>query len=331
MHKMILTTPSGENIEVAEYVKKWGRSASIALLDPTCEIYKSPHIDGVIGYRCEAGSAFVFGDPLCEQSVKTQLAQSFDEYCKKNNQNVVYTQVSDEFARWGLEHYKGALVQVGEEFFVDPQNNPTEGADARMLRKKINHAKHEGATVLEYTEHRPDLENEFEQAKNQWLSSRKGPQIYLSNVQLFKDRSSKRWFYALKNNRVVGLCMLNRLELKEGWVLNLLMATPDAPNGTTELLVVSVLDILRNEGCHYLTFGVVTAEDLDPILGLNPFTSWCAKKAFKGAKWIFNLDGRRKYWEKYKPQGERSHVLFTRNKISLCDVLGLMKAMNVKL
>lgn len=317
--------------EIAKYVKQWGGSPSIALLDSNCEIFKHPGIDGLIGYRSEAGDAFVFGDPVCEPGSKIKLAKAFDEFCKEKKQTIIYTQVSDEFGQWALKYYDGALVEIGQDYYVNPQNNPTEGSEARMLRKKVNHALHEGSIVLEYTGMDIELENALEELKNDWLKSRKGPQIYLSSAQLFENREGKRWFYAKQGNVLVGLCMLNRLEARKGWVLNLLMATNEAAHGITELLVVSVLDQLRKENCEYLTFGVVTSKDLNQIIGLSNFSTWLARTAFKGAKWIFNLDGRRKYWEKYKPKGESSHVLFTHRNVSLCDVFGLMRAMNARL
>lgn len=317
--------------EIAECVKQWGGSPSIALLDPLCQIYKASHMEGLIGYRCTAGDVFVFGDPVCEASQKIQLAKSFEEYCLQNKKNIVYTQVSDEFGVWGLKQYNGALIEVGQEFYVSPQDNPTEGSDSRMLRKKVNHALIEGIIVQEYTDHSPPKENAMEEAKHAWLKDRKGPQIYLSHIHLFKNRLGKRWFYAIKGDRIVGVCMLNRLEARKGWVIDLLMAVPDAPSGTTELLVISVLDKLRSENCRYLTFGVVPSTHLNQIIGLGTFSTWLAHTMFKGAKWMFNLDGRRKYWQKYKPQSERSHVLFTNKDISIFNVIGLMRAMNAKL
>lgn len=316
--------------KIAECVKRWGGSASIALLDPACEIYKAPHIEGLIGYRSASKDIFVFGDPVCEPSQKIQLAKSFDEYCLPHKKSIVYTQVSDEFGQWGFKQYDGALIEIGHEFFVSPQNDPMEGSDARMLRKKVHHALHEGATVHEYTDQADNIENAMEEVKRAWLRARQGPQIYLSNVDLFKNRLGKRWFYTIKENRIVGVCMLNRLEARQGWVIDILMATPNAPHGTTELLVISVLDTLRSENCHYLTFGVVAATNLNQIIGLSTFSTWLASMVFRGAKWLFNLDGRRKYWQKYKPESESSHLLFTHKNINICNLIGLMRAMNAR-
>ncbi|WP_166154719.1 phosphatidylglycerol lysyltransferase domain-containing protein [Neochlamydia sp. AcF84] len=316
--------------QIADYVTRWGGSPSIALLDPRCQIFTSRYAEGVIGYRLAAGAAFVFGEPVCDPALKVSLALEFEEHCKKHKKNIVYTQVSQEFGDWGVRHYNGALIEVGHDFFVDPHLDPTAGRDARMLRKKVKHALTEGTSIHEYTSPQAELEQAMEQAKQTWLKGRKGPQIYLSNIHLFNNRSGKRWFYAIKGNRLVGQCMLNQLEARGGWVINLLMATPEASGGTTELLVVSILEQLRKENCQYLTFGMVPLDKIDRITGLSAFSNWFTKTAFKGANWMFKLDGKRKYWQKYKPYYESSHLLFTNKKFMARDMFGLMRAMNAR-
>lgn len=317
--------------EIAEYVKRWGCSASIALLDPDCEIFKTPEIDGLIGYRTKGRHVFVFGDPVCNPAAKSKLAKAFDEYCKNQKKNIVYTQISDQFGTWALEFYKGALIEIGEELYVNPDENPMEGSEARMLRKKVNHAIHEGTIVEEYTDIDPKKENAMEDVKHAWLKSRKGPQIFLSHIHLFENRTGKRWFYAKQGDKIVGLSLLNKIDSKQGWVLNQSLTTPDAPHGTTELLVTSILNQLRNEKCHYLTFGVVPSSEIKNISGLNKFSSWLAKKAFKSAIWVFRLNGKRVYWQKYKPNFDKSHILFTKQNVGFCDIINLLCSLNARL
>ena len=55
--------------------------------------------------------------------------------------------------------------------------------------------------------------------------------------------------------KIVALLMLNRLTMHNGWVLNRLLLSPDTPYGTSELLILSVLDTLREEGCSFFSIG----------------------------------------------------------------------------
>ena len=45
----------------------------------------------------------------------------------------------------------------------------------------------------------------------------------------------------------MGIALLNRLESRQGWLLSQVILAPDAPIGTSELLVSSVVKILSAE------------------------------------------------------------------------------------
>jgi lysylphosphatidylglycerol synthetase-like protein (DUF2156 family) len=324
-------TEKMDTTEIANYVKRWGSSASIALLDPTCSIFKTSNVDGLIGYQTKGKLAFVTGDPVCDASAQENLSKAFEDFCSEKKLTVVYTQISENFANNEYQKHKGALLEVGYDLYVDPRNDPTIGNDSRMLRKKVHRAQNEGVKFHEYRGDDPTIEKSMEEAKSAWLKGRKGPQIFLSHVYLFTNRIAKRWFYATKGDKIVGVIMLNRLDAKSGWLINFLMATPDAPVGTTEFLVVSLLEALRREDCSYLAFGVTPSPKINKIIGLNKFSSWLARAAFKGTKWFFHLDNRRIFWEKFKPKGDKSHVLFIKQDIGLKDVFSYLKALNARL
>src|SRR4029079_10605435 len=113
--------------------------------------------------------------------------------------------------------------------------------------------------------------------------------------------------YARHGQDIVGVLLLSELEARQGWLLQFLMTLPDAPNGTSEQLVVSALQTLQAENCHFLSFGVAQIEELGEIIGLNIFSAWLGRLAFKAAKRIFHLDRRRRYWRKFQPHKERSY------------------------
>lgn len=330
--KPIIWTPSGEKSDkVAEYIREWGGSASIALLDPACEHFVIPNCKGMIGYRTESNCAVVLGDPVCAPSHKADLVHSFHDYCKENGKNIIYTTTSERFAYWAMQNGCSALVQVGDELISNPQHDPLEGSSGRKLRNKISHCIHAGITVEEYTTEDKELEAAIMQVGDSWRKGRQGPQIYLAGVNLFAHRSGKRWFYARQGKRVVGVLLLNQLKARKGWLLNLLLATPDAPHGTTELLVVSALEVLRREKCHYISFGTTPADQIGEIIGLGTLSSWIARIAFVVAKTVFRLDARKKYWKKFHPQSERSYLLFSQPQIGLREIKSMMSALNVSL
>lgn len=322
-------TISEESRDIPEYVRRFGGSASITLIDPSCQIFSTPHIDGIIGYRLESGCAIVFGDPLCLSTDLPLFVQAFHHYCEKQGWRIVYVGASGLFTRWAIEHGCGCFVEVGEELILDPFQNLLEGTKGRLLRNKVNQAHRTDLSIHEYKENAPELEEAIQQVGAAWLKTRRGPQIYLSNVHLFAERVGKRWFYAKHDEKIVGVLILHQLEARRGWVIQFLMRTPDAPIGTSEQLVISIAEILHAEGCSFLSFGVAQRENLGEIKGLSAFSEWLARTVFKLAKRLFHLDRRRFYWQKFQPKAEPCYLIFSESKIRLRTVISLMRALNV--
>jgi lysylphosphatidylglycerol synthetase-like protein (DUF2156 family) len=314
-----------------ELIRCWGGSTSITLLDSSCEIFSVPHIQGAIGFRQGGGCAVVFGDPVTSSADTPALATAFHKFAKDKGLSVIYATVSESYASWAMQNVCKGLIEVSEELIIDPQNNPATGNEGRMLRKKVKHATTERVESQEYTTNDKSIEHGIEEVANEWLKGRSGPQIYLAKVMLFDDRTGRRWFYATQNGKIVGALLLNQLEAYNGWVLYMLMATPEAANGTSEQLLMTALESLRNEGCRFLSLGGTPAEKIGEIQGFKPVSETIARFGFHASKRIFNLSGRRTYWMKYKPTALPTYILFDEAKLGLRKIFGLLKALNVSI
>lgn len=315
---------------IADCVSRWGGSASVALFDPSCQIFSTPNHDGIIGYRSESACAVVYGDPVCSWDSMSGLVKAFHDHCDNLNLRIVYVTASERFANWAMKDSCGALVQFCEELILNPQSSHAlEGAPGRKLRNKVNRSVNAGIRVHEYVEDDIKIETEIEKASFAWLKARQGPQIYLANVHLFSMRAGKRWLYARLGDNIVGVLLLNQLNARGGWLINLLMATPEAPPGTSELLVIEALKLLKNEGCQFLTLGVVPASQIGKIIGIGALSTWSMRRTFKAIKWIFSLDARSKYWKKFQPKNEPSYLVFRHPHVGFREIVGVMRAMHV--
>ena len=318
---------------IVECIHKWsGHSVVESLLDPSCSIFSIPKIQGFIGYHVNRGCATVFGDPVCSPADRDPLVEAFNAFCEKQKKNVVYLVASEEFAHWMQNEYASALINVGEELYLNPQQDPRRltGKRGISLRGKLRHAETNGISVSEYLGEIPDLEQKIQDVAAQWLKHRCGPQIYISRVRLFTERFGKRWFYAHQGDRLLGGVVLNQLESK-GWALDRIMTVPNAPQGTSELLVVSVLEKIAKEGCRFLTFGAINGDILGNISGFGKLTSFMTHHLYKASIKYFNLRGKRKFWDKFYPQSAPTFLVFKKPRLGFHEVTGLMHALNVSL
>jgi lysylphosphatidylglycerol synthetase-like protein (DUF2156 family) len=315
-------------------VRRWGGAASAAILDRTTQFFSKEGLEGLIGYRATPGCAVVLGDPVCSPADRPILTSAFHEYAEKTGRSVVYVAASSEFTEWA---YRTGLVPVviefGEEVLLDTTMSPRErtGVNASLVRRKVRRAQKEGVAVFEYLGEDEALETEIDAVGMAWQRERKGPQVYVSQLELFKDRFGKRWFYTAKEGKVTGALVMNALQERRGWAFNHLLTHPEACGGTPEMLVVNALETLRDEGYLEITFGAVALEDLGEIRGLGPFGTQIARWVYYGASHLLPIQGRKKFLEKFHPICRPSYLLFSRNTVGPREWRALAKAMNVSL
>lgn len=320
-----------ERQDIVNIVRRWADVNTDGILDASCQLFSSSSIEGLIGYRIEASNAVVFGDPVCPEEHKGTLAQEFQAYCKNKNLGVVYAVASEEFAKWAVANIQSVAVEFGEKFVLNPLSNPmnNKGSKAGLVRKKVKHALAEGVFVEEYRGNDPEMEAAIQGVADAWLDSRHGPQVYLANISLFKDRTGKRWLYAKQAGHLVGILLLNQLKANEGWLLNNVMITKNAPNGLSELLVISALQMLEIENCQHVIIGPVPAKRLGKIEGLGRFATTLTRWAYKGAQKVFRLGGHEVFWEKFQPAVKPAFLLFPENNLSISSIKALLRAFNV--
>lgn len=320
-----------KQLELVALVRKWGDINAGGLLEESCQTFFIPSVEGFIGYKIEHSHAVVFGDPVCSRENKAVLAKAFQEDCRLKNLGIIYTIASEEFASWALHNLSASIIEFGKKCVLDPFKNELngKGRHAVLLRNKVKHAIKEGIIVHEYTENNPGIEQKITDIAAGWLQRRKGPQIYIAHISLFEHRIGKRWFYAEQNGQIVGALVLSEMQEKKGWLLNHVMTVLNAPDGISEFLITSVLEVLKKENCRYFLAGPIPAKQLGKIDGVNKSIAFLARSAFQCAKWIFHLDGYARYWNKFEPKGEGAYLVFPENNLRYGSVKALLAAYNV--
>jgi lysylphosphatidylglycerol synthetase-like protein (DUF2156 family) len=319
---------------LAPLVMQHGSAVSTSLLDPETEIFRMPEIPGALGYRATWGCAVAIGDPVCAERFAAPLADAFREHCRARGWVTAYTVTSEAFATKMVERGYAA-IEFGEELILDPQNDPQLGAAGRELRKKLNRATRHGVVAYEY-DRRASFDAAHDAAMigvaDAWLRARRGPQVFLSSVRLFDEPQGKRWFGATHDGRHVGV--LSTLELigRGGPVFEHHLVTPDAPAGTSELLIAEALHRLREEGCEYATFGPAPAARLGRIVGLSRLSTSIARKVFDLASRRFHLDSRVRYRRKFQiARTEPAFLLFDPPSVGVRQLLGVLHAFHIGL
>lgn len=319
------TKPKTTNEQLRSIVKRLGNPVSTILLDSPCQIFSIPYLDGIIGYQLFGNCAIVIGDPICLSEKTAELSTAFHLYCQKHNLKIVYFLTSESFAHWAINNGYHTLIQVAEELILEP----TCFQKKQKTRWKISQSLQNGVVIKEYQNFDPLLEKQMQITIDAWLKAKHGPQIYLGELNFFANRPDKRVFYAIHDDKIVGLLALSKLDRYQGWVVTYFLAL-DTFVGITEHLMCSVFDVLAEENCHFLCLGVVSGSRLGKIVGLNPFSKLMAHLIFKISRWLFRLDKRKNYLSKYQPSSRPTYIL-TSDKLSISELLAIKKLLHAKL
>ncbi len=315
---------------IFEEVLQWGCPLSELLIESPCQTFRLPGMDGFIGYFLKGNTAVVAGDPVCPKENTIPLTEAFYADCTEKGLNIIYFVVSESFADWAVQHHAPVKIQIGEELIYDPFHNPLEGSKSNKLRNKVHHAKNLGLYVEEYRGHDRKVEEGLNELIQSWGAARQGPQIYLGDIALFQQREGRRWFYIRDEARYCGIALIKRLDVFDGWLLKNNVVLQDSPRGTSELLVISLLEQLRQENCRYLTYGLVPSENIDDIAGLNGLSTLFAKTTFSAAKWFFNLGQRKTFWMQFHPSTKKAYILFSKKGLNVSDVRAMLSILKMR-
>jgi phosphatidylglycerol lysyltransferase len=164
-----------------------------------------------------------------------------------------------------------------------------------------------------------------------WLTTRRSAIRFqwLFTVDLFQHKEKKKYFTARDSaGRLVGFLSASPIPARDGWYLEDVLRSKDAPNGTTDLLVVEVLDALKRDGARLATLGT-TLMATDGAAGTHVHVSrvisklaWSMASCFSI---FYNFDGVRRFKSKFAPSWwESEYVLMSDNVTAPPRVLGAL-------
>lgn len=213
-------------------------------------------------------------------------------------------------------------LSIGEQPVWDPRGWAASLAKHRSLREQLRRARAKGVSIRELTPSElaaPSLREGIAEVSERWLASRRlAPMAFLVHLEPFALAEQRRTFIAEQDGRVVGFAGLLPVPGRGGWFLEHLVRDPGAPNGTSELLVHSVMSWAGGNECAWLTLG------LAPLSG--PLPPWL-RLVRDGTRRLYDFAGLRAYKAKLRPQfWQPAFLCYPRNGSAFHAVLDALAA-----
>jgi phosphatidylglycerol lysyltransferase len=279
---------------VLALLKRYGREAtSFQVLEPgLCYWFDG---DACLAYSEVRGAWVTAGEPLCELGKVREVTWRFVAAAQQAGRRVRFFHVSEAFCeQTGLRR-----THIGEAPLWDPRDWRALVAEAKGLREQLRRARAKGVrartvTAAEIGDVHGQLRLACEALVTRWLASRGMHELkFMVLVHPFSFAEERRYVVAERAGAVIGFGAAVPVYQKQGWFLEDLIRDASAPNGTTELLVHTMMEQLASEGCHYATLGLAPlAGDVSPLLAVTR----------RYTRRLYNFPGVRSFKEKLRPR-----------------------------
>ncbi|KAL2436733.1 Aspartate-tRNA ligase, cytoplasmic [Exophiala dermatitidis] len=253
--------------DLYDLIANYGDATATSWGDARYKIWRHADTGAAVSYVPVGNYAILPGDPLCAPSQYYRIVVAFLQWLKKETHlKPIWILIGPEMEEILGERLGWKTLSCVAEERVDPHKKTAE-SDPEVARK-IRKAQAEGVKIIDLDPKKPVPESVKERANarvKDWLSNRKGTQIHLSNIDLFRDEKHRRFYIAEdKEGTLCGIAVMCEIAPKRGWQAKYTLDFPGAPSGTIEYLTTHALNAAAEAGVKSVTFGGGAAAHLTP-------------------------------------------------------------------
>jgi phosphatidylglycerol lysyltransferase len=228
-----------ERRRVLAVLRRHGWNAtSFQVLEPGFRYWFADE-DACVAY-VDTGRAWVAaGAPLTHPKRIAEVARRFHQHARSAGRRVAFFGVEERM----VEALPWPSLLIGEQPEWDAETWPEALRSSSSLREQLRRARAKGVTVRTATREelvspRSRLRPELEALVAAWLGRHEMPPMgFLVQVDPLTLLEEHRVHLAEQNGRPVAFLTAAPILARPGWLLQNLIRGPEAPNGTTELLV----------------------------------------------------------------------------------------------
>ncbi|HZV75457.1 MAG TPA: DUF2156 domain-containing protein [Conexibacter sp.] len=296
-----------------EHLRRYGEhSSGFLTLNDAMEHYTAPGVEGFIAYR-PAGRRHLIQlcGPVAPAVDRAPLLLSFLRWAAGERRRVTAVQLTKPDALLYAE--RGFTVnQLGASYSIDLTRFSLGGTRFMKVRNKVKRARRCGISIREWTwseQQDPTRQGGLAQIDRTWLHS-KGAMAkelaFMVGERGGHAAQSRRLFVATDGERPVAYATYSPcFGSRPGWLYDLTRRRPDAPAGTIELLFLTVLERLLDEGCRWLHLGFTPMtqleEQYDLSYGSSALVRWALRLVGQHGELIYPARSQEQFKLKWAP------------------------------
>jgi phosphatidylglycerol lysyltransferase len=267
----VVPHPEDENADevrrrVLAVLQRYGWNAtSFQILEPGFS-YWFYDADACVAY-VDTGRAWVAaGAPVAAEERLDVVAREFVNVARAARRRALFFATERRF----VDSARFESVLIGEQPLWDPTEWSATLEAVPSLREQLRRARAKGVVVTKLATRVMADESHSERRAvealiERWSRSKPMPPMgFLVRVHPYSFPEERSLFVAKKDERLVGFAGVVPVYARKGRFIEDLLRAPEAPNGTSELLVDAAMREAAADGVRYVTLG------LAPLAGAVP-------------------------------------------------------------
>ena len=228
------------------------------------ETFQVDGIEWYISYiKVGRWSYIVVGDPICSDNNIMKLVHSFRTTVLAKRWRILFLSLSEKRREY-FEIMWFWVLEIGKEALFDISNFTLEWKEKRDVRNLIRRAKKEGAVIRHITNLSNDDRQKIEELNSDWLTTRKTKWFsFLLKLSPFENLEDKILFVVEQEEKIVWYLSAVPIYGRNGFYFEDIIRSNNSPLGTNQLLVISAVEYLKEQGYDVASLGTSPLWNID--------------------------------------------------------------------
>jgi phosphatidylglycerol lysyltransferase len=242
--------------------------AAYQILNPGMTLWFSRERDAVAGMVRHSRTWIVAGAPVCAAERLAAVVEELQADARALGERVLYFGAGARLERL-LDDPAHHLLRLGAQPVWDARVWPEIVRRKASLRAQIHRAANKGVSVSEWPAQ--DVERNLAQLRRvleRWLAARGLPPLhFMTEPNTLAQLRDRRVFVARRGGDLIAFLVATPVPARFGWLVEQWPRIPEAPNGTTHLLVDAAMGAFAAEQSRFVTLGLAPLSDRAGAIG----------------------------------------------------------------
>ena len=256
-----------------ELVLRFGWNAtSYQVLNRGIDLWFSLAGDGVVGFVTHCGYRVVAGAPVCDAGRLTAMTAEFEADAARHGNRVCYFGAEQRLQSLFRDSAQRSMVLLGAQPVWDPAGWSAIVHSRPSLRGQLNRARNKKVAVEEWEPRRAENNRRLNECLWEWLATKGLPPLhFLVEPDTLGRLADRRMFVALHDRAIAGFLVATPVPARQGWLIEQIVRSRTAPNGTAELMLDAAVGAIETTGSRYVTLGLAPLSPRGAVTnGVNP-------------------------------------------------------------